>query len=297
MSDQGERTVSEEMDLLTGVMTRQSAEEQIRRVLQRDTGKERHLVLLHLWNMNRFVEEYGTAFAMAMIQNYAIIMRKYFGSFGEETILGRMQKDTFLVFLRCQDAHAVEQQAALVYEKLKSTYFGRSRSLEPQLTIALCHLGEEVQTLSDALRPAGCAMECSRVSGKPVVIYEPALSEEYEPYPLSELYSGLEGENLARYDMEFVSFAVSLMSNSRNLDSGVDMLLLRIGHRFRFDEALVSEFEGNGRVCMTNKWTREQGVLEEMDEVVSLDEWDGFLSGFDENGFSFGTDITKLSFS
>ena len=80
MSDQGERTVSEEMDLLTGVMTRQSAEEQIRRVLQRDTGKERHLVLLHLWNMNRFVEEYGTAFAMAMIQNYAIIMRKYFGS-------------------------------------------------------------------------------------------------------------------------------------------------------------------------------------------------------------------------
>ncbi len=297
MSDQGERTVSEEMDLLTGVMTRQSAEEQIRRVLQRDTGKERHLVLLHLWNMNRFVEEYGTAFAMAMIQNYAIIMRKYFGSFGEETILGRMQKDTFLVFLRCQDAHAVEQQAALVYEKLKSTYFGRSRSLEPQLTIALCHLGEEVQTLSDALRPAGCAMECSRVSGKPVVIYEPALSEEYEPYPLSELYSGLEGENLARYDMEFVSFAVSLMSNSRNLDSGVDMLLLRIGHRFRFDEALVSEFEGNGRVCMTNKWTREQGVLEEMDEVVSLDEWDGFLSGFDENGISFVPDITKHSFS
>ena len=126
MSDQGERTVSEEMDLLTGVMTRQSAEEQIRRVLQRDTGKERHLVLLHLWNMNRFVEEYGTAFAMAMIQNYAIIMRKYFGSFGEETILGRMQKDTFLVFLRCQDAHAVEQQAALVYEKLKSTYFDHS---------------------------------------------------------------------------------------------------------------------------------------------------------------------------
>ena len=75
MSDQGERTVSEEMDLLTGVMTRQSAEEQIRRVLQRDTGKERHLVLLHLWNINRFLEESGTAFAMALIQNSAIIMR------------------------------------------------------------------------------------------------------------------------------------------------------------------------------------------------------------------------------
>lgn len=297
MSENLQEPVSGEIDLLTGVYTRQAAEERIRKLIQKDSGCSYHLALLRLWNMNEFIEEYGTAFVMAMIQNYAVILRKYYSNHGDEAVIGRVQKDAFMVFLRCSDAKAVERQAAIVYDRLKSSYFGRSRDIHPQLTLAFCHEEAGMCDLSAALRHVGSALECGRASGKSVVFYEPSMTDEYEPYELLQSDTKLEGENLAHYDMEFISFAVSLMSNSRNLDSGVDMLLLRIGHRFDFDEALVSEFEGDGLVRMTNKWTREQGVLEELDDLVSMDEWDGFVSGFDENGINFVPDITKHSFS
>lgn len=296
MSDSGEKMISAETDLLTGVYTRQKAEERIWELLQKDSGHSFHLALLRLWNMDEFIKEYGTVFVMAMIQNYAVILRRYYGGHGEDAVIGRMQKDTFLVFLRYPDSGSVERQAVAIYDKLKDSYFGRSRDLRPKLALAFCQ-EEGNCDLSVALEHVGAAMECGHASGKPVVFYEPFMSDEYEPYVAVQPDTKLDGEDLAHYDMEFISFAVSLMSNSRNLDSGVDMLLLRIGHRFHFDEALISEFDGDGIVRMTNKWTREQGVLEELDDHVCIDEWDGFLSGFDEKGINFVPDITKHSFS
>lgn len=286
----------EERDPLTGVYVSQETERRIQEMLQENSGQRYHLALLHLWNMNEFVEEFGSAFAMAMVQNYAIILRKYYASSRETGLVGRVQKDTFLIFLAASDADEVERRAAYVFDKIKSSYFGRSRDIHPKLTLAFCHMEEGEHDLSLILQRAGCAMEYGHETGEQVVFYDPAM-DQYEPYKLTEQHQKLEGENLAHYDMEFISFAVSLMSNSRNLDSGVDMLLLRIGHRFRFDEALISEFERDGYIRMTNKWTREQGVLEELDDLVCVDEWDGFLSGFDENGINFVPDITKHSFS
>ena len=126
----------EERDPLTGVYVSQETERRIQEMLQENSGQRYHLALLHLWNMNEFVEEFGSAFAMAMVQNYAIILRKYYASSRETGLVGRVQKDTFLIFLAASDADEVERRAAYVFDKIKSSYFGRSRDIHPKLTLA-----------------------------------------------------------------------------------------------------------------------------------------------------------------
>ena len=297
MNEKGTGTGYEDIDQLTGLYTRKVVKEEMEELLRTDSQNQFHLSLLRMWNIGEFTEEYGNSFALAMLENQAVILREYYSTFGKNVVLGRFRRDTFAIFLQWSDREAVEEQAAFVHNVMKNSYSGRNQDFNPQFTMATYHISEGIKDADTIIQRAECAVDYGQMSGDSVVVYQPYM-ETGEPAEVAGQEDlKLDGENLTRYDRQFVSFAVSLLSNSRDLDSSLDMLILRTGQHFGFDDVLISEFGEGETVRVTNKWSREQGVLGNLGEPMSLDDWDGFFSDFDANGLNVAPDVSKRSFS
>lgn len=284
-------------DFLTGLYSGREAEEKIQKYLQKDSQSRFHLLMLHSWNVREFIGEYGMSFVMAMIENQAVILRKYFGSFGKDVVLGRVQRDTFLIFFPWSNDREVEDQADFIYDRLVKSYTGRDRLLHLRMTLAVYHVQEGVKDVLSALYHTSAAIEYSRDSGEPVVVYKSFMKQNISKYQKVKVLDKRDEGSLVDYNMEFISFAVNLLSNSKDLDSNMDMLLLCTGQYFGMDDVLIAEFGANNTVHITNKWSREQGVTQKLLKGISIDEWDGFFSSFGDQGICVIPDVTKWSFS
>ena len=239
MNEKGTGTGYEDIDQLTGLYTRKVVKEEMEELLRTDSQNQFHLSLLRMWNIGEFTEEYGNSFTLAMLENQAVILREYYSTFGKNVVLGRFRRDTFAIFLQWSDREAVEEQAAFVHNVMKNSYSGRNQDFNPQFTIATYHISEGVKDADTIIQRAECAVDYGQMSGDSVVVYQPYM-ETGEPAEVAGQEDlKLDGENLTRYDRQFVSFAVSLLSNSRDLDSSLDMLILRTGQHFGFDDVLI----------------------------------------------------------
>lgn len=297
MGEYAKTDTSAGLDFLTGLYSGREAEEKIQKYLQKDSQSRFHLLMLHSWNVREFIGEYGMSFVMTMIENQAIILRKYFGSFGKDVILGRAQRDTFLIFFPWPNDREVEDQADFIYDRLTKNYTGRDRLLHLRVTLAVYHVQEGVKDVLSALYHTSAAIEYSRDSGDPVVVYKTFMKQNISKYEKVKAMDKLDEDNLANYNTEFISFAVNLLTNSKDLDSSMDMLLLRIGHYLRMDDVHISEFGANNTFHITNQWTREQGVAHKLLTGISMDKWDGFFSGFGDQGINKVTDVSRWPFS
>ncbi len=284
-------------DSLTSLYTRKGAVEKMQELLKGNPSGEFYTVLVHLGNTGQMIEEYGTSFVLAVLTSVSMQLQNFFRDFGENVVLGRIHKDTFLVFLQWKDREKVVDYVRWVYDGLSHSYYGRNRAVTPGILIGICQNPEEEQQAEYGIARAENAVQYGREHGGQVIVYDPSMARPKNELEAGEALHQLEGEQLANYDKYFLSFAVSLLSNSRDLDSSSDMVIQHIGWRYRFDDVLIAEFRGNSNMAITNKWSRGQGVLFDLDEVANIDAWDGFIAGFDENGVCIVPDISRVPFS
>lgn len=99
------------------------------------------------------------------------------------------------------------------------------------------------------------------------------------------------------YDAAFISYAIKCLTESQNLESALDVLLEEAGHKFHLDNVILSEFIGNGLAKVTNRWTSDENGFDGQNEITNIDDWDGFLGGFDETGVLFVPDVSQSDFS
>lgn len=288
-----ENQKKEAIDKLTGFYLYESAVSEMKRQMAENPEGKYHITMLHFWNSEQYIEEYGSAFTLAIVGNLAMVLQYCYYGFGEQILFSRVQKDTFLAFIREEDAEKVERQAVLVYDELLRTYFGRNQELKPKLTLATYHMPDGPADVAEAMACVGNALEYGKSTDTPVVVFWDFMKREHDTVPCESDYSKLEGENLENYDKQFLSFAVSLLSASNDLDSSINMLIQRIAWRFGFDEVSISEFAGGQKTILTNQWLRGVGVLDDMNREVSFDNWTGFYSRFNQSGVAIVPDVEK----
>lgn len=288
-----ENQANETIDRLTGFYLYESAVDEMNRMIVENPNGKYHITMLHFWNSEQYIEEYGSAFTLAIVGNLAMVLQYCYYGFGEQVLFARIQKDTFLAFVREEDGEAVEKHAVMVYNELLRTYFGRNHELKPKLTLATYHIPIGQADVAEAMSRVGNALVYGKRTDTPVVVYWDFMKRDHVISEFETTYSKLEGENLENYDREFLSFAVSLLFASNDLDSSINMLIQRIAWRFGFDEVSISEFAGEQKPILTNQWLRDVGVLDDINLKISFDNWTGFFSRFNQLGVAIVSDVEK----
>lgn len=289
--------IQKRRDPLTSFYNYMGAKKAVRSLLEKEPEQNYHAALLYFENLEQYVEEYGSAFVVAMMENQAMFLRKYYNDLQVPYVIARIKKNIFFFFWSCEDEAESEHQLQEIYDTLAGGYFGRSEYLKPGLYLGFKHpkLGED--SYEEMLAHTLAAAEAGKKAECRITRYDPKMG-----YGQLEL----EGEDLtvrqlenqmAYFDRQFISFVVSLLSNAKDLDSSTDMVIQRIGSKFEFDDVLVSEFIGKTATKVTNRWMREKGIIINDSDVNTFEDWDGFFWGFDENGINYVTDVEKVPFS
>lgn len=283
-------------DDLTGCYLWESALPKIEEQMAKNPNGKFHVTMLHLWNTRQYKEEYGSSFALAIIGNLALVLQHFYENFGESVLISRIQKDTFFVFLREESVEDVERQAIYVYNELLLTYFGRDGEIRPKMTISTYHMPDGENDIREALKCAGSAVEYAKNTDTPVVVYWDFMKKAFPPKGYQESETKLQEECLENYDKQFLSFAMSLLASTADLDSSMNMVLLRIGWRFGFDEVSISEFLDDQKAILTNQWVRDVGVIDDLELEMKFEDWTGFFSSFNSLGVAMVSDILEENY-
>lgn len=281
----------EGVDALTSFLTFAAAREQIGELIKGKPQGSYHAILLRVGNLAQLTDEYGFAFAMAVLENQAILLQRYFQLL-DDVVLCRVSREELMAFVQWEDAHEVEEHVRLVQQKLQSCYFGRREKPRSRVTMGIYHVPAGDADPDEALNYARRAAAYGLRSQIPFTVYEESMADE--PVRTDEEQPEVE---LPVYDRRFFVFAVSLLSGTSDLDTGLDMLFKQIGWHYGYDEVLVSEFIGNNSTMVTNKWRRDEGVLKHPEELKPLDAWDDFFSAFDRDGINLTCDVEKGGYS
>lgn len=279
------------VDVMTALCSLSVAQKQINDLIEKSPHGVCHVVVLHIGNITQLMDEYGFSFAMAVLENQAVLLQRYF-QLTDDVVLCRIDRDTLMAFLQWDNAQEVEEHCRQVQEKMQNGYFGRREKLRCRVTVGIYHVpaGER-----DLERPVACGKRAVSYGVRlqiPFVVYEESMADEEIPA----------AENIAEWevplsDSNFIAFAVSLLSDTSDLDSSLDMLIKQIGLHYGYDEMIISEFIGDNSTLISNRWRRGEGVVLHPEEINAFDVWDDFFSNFDGNGINLTCDVKNSGYT
>ncbi len=295
--DTYKKRIQDRRDPLTSFYNYAGAKKAVSELMEKEPPQKYHAALLCFDNLEQYVEEYGSAFVVAMMENQAIFLRRYFEGLGVSYVIARLKKNMFLFFWACEEISESERQISQVYDTLLGGYFGRNEYLKPRLYLGFWHLKSGGAAYEEILAYTLAAVEAGRAKESPITCYEQRMGYGHLELEGEDLTGRQREDQMAYFDRQFISFVVSMLSNAKDLDSSTDMVIARIGETFCFDDVLVSEFVGKSATKVTNRWMREKGVVLDDMDVHTFEDWDGFFWGFDENGINYVTDVDEAPFS
>lgn len=284
------------MDTLTSFYTLESGAKQIN-----DThffkNNDCQLVLVHTDRLNETIAEYGSVFAMTLLESQALLIQSFFAGRKIDTICCRVVKHTFAIFFHGINLQDSRRLISELYEQLSKNFGGRSEEGRPIIRIGIYHIADTEKDYRKSLAHAGAAVDSLEQGKSGIAIYKDGMEEAIAYTPSKDHTLRLPAEELTNYDSSFIAFAVRLLSGSRDLDNSTDLLLERIGHHFQFDHVLIEEFFDGHSSRIVSKWTRKDGVFPPDDKIISFGRFDGFFVNFDDRGFNIVPDVQKASFT
>ncbi len=169
--------LTSKMDALTSLYTYEGAKEEIlkHKAFFGDAGCQ--LLLIHMGGIKDIITEYGSSFAMAVLENQAGLFYGFFESRGIEAVCFRVVKDCFGAFFCGVSDGESESFADSLLDKLKNSYYGRGNDMDPQIRIALCHIPYADWTSQDVMVKAGAAIEGIPEGTSGIAVYEDGMEE------------------------------------------------------------------------------------------------------------------------
>lgn len=296
ISQESTGTVREDRDALTAFYTFPAAKERISDWMRKKPQGTYHVVILHVGNISKLTDEYGFAFAMAVLENQAVLLQRCF-QLTKDVIFCRLCKDVLMAFVEWEDAWELEEYCRKMQRKLQDRYFGRREKLRCKVTMGIYHMPRPGCDLRQALVCCGKAVGHGIHNKIPFVIYDESMEDVDVQIDEGVTSERTVEEKQLRYDSPFIAFAVSLLSDTTDLDSSLDMLVKQVGWHFGYDEVMVSEFIRDNSTMVSNRWRREEGILPNPEQINTLDIWDDFFSGFDKDGINLTCDVEKGHYS
>ena len=284
-----DRGDSEGRDILTGLYSYKMASDELDRLFSCGNDKTYSCIVFRLKNISAMDREYGRTFTGAVIENTAQYIRHQYIDKHNNSVICRLSRDTFLVVEFGRSAGGATETAAWLCDELQKGYFGRHRSIDTGVFAGICCKDSDDSDYKSGIVNAGKAMELARQNGSKIEVYDSRKED---------IYSGISGtrfeiaateydERLYNYDSRFISFAVAMLSDAKDIHSSLDVLTQRIGWYGSFSSVLVCKFENNHFVRVISRYVKGTGIVIDDDEVVlDMDNWDEFIRSFNSAGIS-----------
>lgn len=270
-------------DSLTGFCNFNAAAAAVKRILMRGAEKYHSILLFKINYIKRIEEAYGRAFAGAVIENTAIYINHQYRGKGQRVVLGRIRRDTFIVFQCAAEPDIVEGIAGWSCSEMNKRYYGRDICISGCMIAGICHMNVD-DSFDDALLRAEQALKYAEENNESYEVY----NQDKEYPDISPVYKNVseyeEKEWVLNYDNRFISFAMTMLASAKDPDSSLDLLIQRIGWQFGLNHVMVNIFENSHCARVTNHYETGRGIVIERDLVEDMDNRDGFFQSFDSNG-------------
>lgn len=263
-------------DPMTGLLNKIAVKSEISDVLLDMPPLYYHaMMMIDIDNFKSVNDNLGHMFGDAVLKNIASAIRRTFRS---SDIIGRIGGDEFIVFMKNTSIENAEMKARELCTSIKRTYSGNGRTVEISCSIGISYSkdNEDYDTLFEK---ADTAMYCSKKNGRNgyTSYSEDMQKSEHE---LTREDCGAVHASNKSFDMEIISFALSLMSNSKDIDSSINILLEQTGNRFDMTDIVLFECDECGELFPSNSWPER----ENSEIISSMNQRNYNMMEFDSRG-------------
>lgn len=277
-------------DKLTGLYNREAGIRAVQKQLLEKPAKEAcGLLLLDMDDFERINREEGGAFADAILQEVAAILRAETGA-GDTLI--RLGGDEFMVFIRNCPKSRATVIGPHIAEQVKSILLRPDKDIRISVSIGMC-VTEVVEEYNSLYRCAESTLKYVKEHGKGYAACYLDTSNELgisltqlytEEHPVNAINRKSRAEDLNAEDL--TGFALELLGKSKKLDDAVFLLLAHIGKSFRLDRVAILEADREFlSLQATYQWARRrEDFLPRRKIYLDAGDFDAMGLVYDEEG-------------
>lgn len=246
-------------DLVTGLGNEFASQLAVEDFLQQENmqHQQHSMLILRVDGMEEIFRCYGEIFGNAILQNLAETIRL---NFRNTDIVGRISADEFMVFLKDVSETVASRKAEDLCYRIQSLYAGENHKLQLGCNIGMSYYPQNAKNFELLFSLADDALAYAMSRGKnSIAAYEAHMKHIKQKREAVRF----EQEHRLReqYDMSLLSFGFSLLSNSRDMNSSINLLLERIGKRYDLSYVSIYEKDAeNNCMISTNMWERSRGL-------------------------------------
>jgi diguanylate cyclase (GGDEF)-like protein len=241
-------------DPMTGLLNKIAAKSDISDSLLNHPERNDALMIVDVDNFKSVNDNLGHMFGDAVLKNIASAIQRTFRS---TDIVGRIGGDEFIVFMKNTNVFNAESKAQELCSSIKRNYSGNDKSVDVSCSIGISYSNIDGDDYDTLFEKADTAMYFSKKNGKNKFTSYSVNMQKSDHELTREDSRAVRDISGSKFDMEIVSFALGLMSNSKNVDSSVNILLEQTGNKFDMSDIFLFECDALGEFSVSNSWSEK----------------------------------------
>ncbi len=282
-------------DSMTGLLNRAAFQEQSEKLLElasKMEGKTPAMLIVDIDKFKQINDHYGHLYGDTVIVSMADALRNVFG---DEAAIGRFGGDEFTVFL----LHAEKEQLEEKILQLRDAYAKDIAEAEDghkvTCSVGASRYGVDGTTVDEMLKSADSALYYIKENGRDgYAICTEVIKKKFAEGSEQVLSEEPKDEN-RRISAEITEFALELLEGSKDLKSAMNMLLMRIGKRFRLTAVTVREYGSKDIPELSYIWSNIELPSDRVVPYFSLEERRRIRDAFKKNQILEISDVEMLS--
>lgn len=250
-------------DNLTGLWDREAGTQMVREFIShKPAGEHCVMMLLDMDNFTWINEVEGVAFANAVLQEVADILR---AETAEEDLRIRLGGDEFMLLVKKCDKAGATVLGTRIAARVQELLPPGGQDVQISVSIGMCST-EVVDEYTGLYQCAESTLKYVKEHGRGKAACYLDTSNELgvmltNLYPDNHPVNVIEQEN-ARRGENMVPFALELLGKSKKLEDAVALLFARLGKTYLLDRVSLLEIDPNFLTCrFTYQWARDKANL------------------------------------
>ena len=259
----------------------------------------RHSVLLI--NMNEFGkinQSLGYAFGDGVLNNIAEILKR---TFREKDIIARVGGDDFLIFLKdSDDEKMLREKGKKLSELFAETYIGELERAKITCTIGIARYPQDGTTFKELFENADKALWIAKCKNtENIAFYDKEyifpnvryLGGYFHNYRIEQQYLYEQCD----FSREISDFAFQIMSETKDVESAIKLLLDKMGKYFQCEHISLIEIDKEETIQISYCWGKKEGFSS---KIVAPDikrsEIPFKMTYFDKNGLFIAENTEEI---
>ena len=242
-------------DSLTGLLNRAAFQEQAEWMIEQAGKQEEKTPAMLIVDIDQFKQindNYGHLYGDTVLVAMADALRNVFG---ETAAIGRFGGDEFTVFLPHAEKAALEEDIVKLRKIYAKDIAQTAEGHRVTCSIGASRYGVDGTSVSEMLKNADSALYYIKENGRDsyAICTEPIKKKFAEGS--EQVLSAEPKDEERRITEEITEFALELLEGSKDLKSAMNMLLMKVGKRFRLAAVSVREYNSQGMPEISYLWS------------------------------------------